>query len=34
MCDYNITLKRIDSIVKGGGQNVILFKKIAKISTY
>ena len=30
MCDYNITLKRIDDIVKRG-QNVILFKKLLKL---
>ena len=30
MYDYNITLKRIDDIVKKG-QNVILFKKLLKL---
>ena len=30
MCDYNITLKRIDDIVKRG-KNVILFKKLLKL---
>ena len=34
MCDYNITLKRIDSIIREGGQNVILLNKIVKIRTY
>ena len=30
MCEYNITLKRIDDIVKRG-KNVILFKKLLKL---
>ena len=34
MCDYNITLKRIDGIIREGGQNVILLNKIVKIRTY
>jgi len=33
VCDYNITLKRIDGIIKGG-QSVILLNKIVKISIY
>ena len=34
MCDYNITLKRIDGIIREEGQNVILLNKIVKIRTY
>ena len=30
MCDYNITFKRIDNVVKEG-QNIILLNKIAKL---
>ena len=32
VCDYNITFKRIDDIIKG--QSVILLNKIAKVNTY
>ena len=33
VCGYDITLKKIDGIIKRG-QNVILLNKIAKVNTY